>query len=281
MLIACLGDQYITILPYNHARYYNPVLARFVSADTIVPDSGALTVWPSDGTAAPLFKQGGKDKDKDGKPTAPEDPQTLNRYSYVENNPLSNNDPNGHCSGGSLANNFVSIFNGTCFQKGMFIMAHARTPGEWALGAFAAVGPSAAVALLTAGTFGLGYAAIEASGLTTAGTVGAATGRMLLDGVNKAEARDALRADIDGLSAGQTQKALDALGRGRVDNFSIRLLENGNVEMIADRAGQDGFQRLTYTLDSSGKTIKLLQEAFNAAGEIVHIHDKVNDNIIK
>ena len=49
-------------------------------------------------------------------------------------------------------------------------MAHARTPGDWALGAFAAVGPSAAVALLTAGTFGLGAVAIAGSGLTTTAT---------------------------------------------------------------------------------------------------------------
>jgi len=130
--------------------------------------AGALAVWPSDATASPLFAQG--PKDKDGKPTAPANPQSLNRYSYVENNPVSKNDPSGHCSGGSAWNNFVSIFNGTCFQKGMFIMAHARTPGDWALGAFAAVGPSAAVALLTAGTFGLGAVAIAGSGLTTTAT---------------------------------------------------------------------------------------------------------------
>jgi hypothetical protein len=157
-------------LLYYHARNYDPVLARFVSADTIVPDAGALAVSPSDQTAAQLFKQGGKDKD--GKPISPEDPQTLNRYSYTDNNPIANTDPSGHCSGGSFGSNFVSIFNGTCFRRGMVIMAHARTPGEWALGAFAAYGPSTAVGLFTLGTFGLGAVAIEGAGLTTAGAVG-------------------------------------------------------------------------------------------------------------
>ena len=46
------------------ARYYDPTLRRFISADTIVPD--------------------------------PFNPQTLNRYSYCENNPLKYIDPSGH-----------------------------------------------------------------------------------------------------------------------------------------------------------------------------------------
>lgn len=58
---------------YNYgARYYDPRLARFVSADTIVPQ--------------------------------PFNPQSLNRYSYVRNNPLLLIDPDGHddyyCCGG-------------------------------------------------------------------------------------------------------------------------------------------------------------------------------------
>jgi RHS repeat-associated protein len=53
-----------TGLYYYEARYYDPTLARFISADTIVPN--------------------------------PKDPQSLNRYSYVENNPLRYTDPTGH-----------------------------------------------------------------------------------------------------------------------------------------------------------------------------------------
>jgi RHS repeat-associated protein len=47
-----------------HARYYNPALGRFISADTIVP--------------------------------SPANPQDLNRYAYVRNNPLKYTDPSGH-----------------------------------------------------------------------------------------------------------------------------------------------------------------------------------------
>jgi hypothetical protein len=48
-----------------NARYFLPYINRFISADTIVPD--------------------------------PKNPQSFNRYSYVENRPLVLNDPSGHC----------------------------------------------------------------------------------------------------------------------------------------------------------------------------------------
>ena len=50
---------------FYNARYYDPALRRFISADTIVPDPG--------------------------------NPQDLNRYTYVGNNPTTHNDPSGHC----------------------------------------------------------------------------------------------------------------------------------------------------------------------------------------
>jgi RHS repeat-associated protein len=53
-----------TGLYYYNARYYNPVLGRFISADTHVPGTG--------------------------------NPQALNRYSYALNNPLLYLDPSGH-----------------------------------------------------------------------------------------------------------------------------------------------------------------------------------------
>ncbi|HNT78903.1 MAG TPA: RHS repeat-associated core domain-containing protein [Anaerolineae bacterium] len=53
-----------TGLYFYNARYYDPYLNRFLSPDTIVPD--------------------------------PTNPQSLNRYSYVLNNPLGYTDPTGH-----------------------------------------------------------------------------------------------------------------------------------------------------------------------------------------
>ncbi len=53
-----------TGLIYMNARYYDPLLGRFVSADTLIPD--------------------------------PSKPQALDRYAYAYNNPISNLDPSGH-----------------------------------------------------------------------------------------------------------------------------------------------------------------------------------------
>jgi RHS repeat-associated protein len=53
------------LMDYN-ARQYDPVLGRFTSPDTIIPDAA--------------------------------DPQSFNRYSYVNNNPVNFTDPTGHCS---------------------------------------------------------------------------------------------------------------------------------------------------------------------------------------
>ena len=56
-------DATIGLYFYN-ARYYDPALGRFISADTVVPEPG--------------------------------EPQSLNRYSYVVGNPLRYNDPSDH-----------------------------------------------------------------------------------------------------------------------------------------------------------------------------------------
>jgi RHS repeat-associated protein len=52
-------------LLYYGARYYDPALGRFIQPDTLVPEPG--------------------------------NPQSLNRYAYVLNNPLKYTDPTGHC----------------------------------------------------------------------------------------------------------------------------------------------------------------------------------------
>jgi RHS repeat-associated protein len=59
------GGPALGSLLHYQARWYSPVLGRFLSPDTIVPDPG--------------------------------NPQDLNRYSYVRNNPLTYTDPTGHC----------------------------------------------------------------------------------------------------------------------------------------------------------------------------------------
>jgi RHS repeat-associated protein len=76
-----------TGLMYYGARYYEPVLGRFTTPDSIVPN---------------LY-----------------DPQSLNRYSYVRNNPVRLVDPTGHQSVGY--ENYGISFN-------------AKTSGGWSVG---------------------------------------------------------------------------------------------------------------------------------------------------
>jgi RHS repeat-associated protein len=61
---------------YLHGRYYDPQLARFISADPVVPNG--------------------------------KNPQALNRYSYVYNNPISNVDPTGYQTEGSDPDEWIS-----------------------------------------------------------------------------------------------------------------------------------------------------------------------------
>jgi len=80
-----ISDHDQTGFYHYNARYYDPQISRFISSDTIIPN--------------------------------PANPQTLNRYSYVGNNPVTYTDPSGHaydlpgeCPGGWS--------NGVCDQPG-------------------------------------------------------------------------------------------------------------------------------------------------------------------
>ena len=90
----------------DNARYYDPARGQFLSADSIVPGSpnggtggiglASLTTDLSD----PMFaaqivaEQAGGDDTRDR--YGPANPQALNRYSYVRNNPVRWTDPTGH-----------------------------------------------------------------------------------------------------------------------------------------------------------------------------------------
>jgi RHS repeat-associated protein len=80
-----------TGLYYYNARYYDPELGRFIQPDTIVPSAG--------------------------------DPQTLNRYSYVRNNPLIYVDPTGNDFG-------LSILIGTLIGATLGAVQSAVTGGN-------------------------------------------------------------------------------------------------------------------------------------------------------
>ena len=95
-----------TGLLYYHARYYDPGLARFVSADSIVPKSSSnLTVdFHENAFLSNVSKQNvtvvssgfAFQSGKGEKTSGPSDPQNSNRYTYASNNPLKYTDSDGH-----------------------------------------------------------------------------------------------------------------------------------------------------------------------------------------
>ncbi|WPB74323.1 toxin TcdB middle/N-terminal domain-containing protein [Archangium violaceum] len=80
-----------TGLVYMNARYYDPQLGRFISPDALVPSSG--------------------------------NPQALNRYAYVYNNPISNTDPTGHVPVVAAIATAVSVGVATSFTGAAFVIS--------------------------------------------------------------------------------------------------------------------------------------------------------------
>ncbi|GAB4215086.1 MAG: carbohydrate-binding domain-containing protein [Roseiflexaceae bacterium] len=95
-----------TGLLFYNARFYDPGLARFVSADSVVPGDASgsmgktaytpLTVdFHEDEFASGLAAENRGER-TDVNAFGPSNAQALNRYSYVQNNPLKYTDPSGH-----------------------------------------------------------------------------------------------------------------------------------------------------------------------------------------
>jgi RHS repeat-associated protein len=90
---------------YFEARYYASSIGRFMSPD-----------WSAQEEPVPYAKL--------------DDPQSLNLYAYVENNPLAHRDLDGHCFGSTLSENF-------CNRPAYIVRSilNANEDAEWATGA--------------------------------------------------------------------------------------------------------------------------------------------------
>jgi RHS repeat-associated protein len=106
-----------TGLYYYNARYYDPVIGRFISADIYVQN--------------------------------PANPQTLNRYSYCSNNPLKYTDPSGHEWGQDISNvinyqNLSMIDTSMIQDLPQYISEVVATSEYQAYSAFASMDPAQA-----------------------------------------------------------------------------------------------------------------------------------------
>jgi RHS repeat-associated protein len=199
-----------TGLLYYHARYYDPALARWTSPDSIVPGAamgagGALGTLGQDDTAGlrPLtvdfhepgmaaalgtedrltqqqgfwFQLSDHDRQKAPAPWGPGNPQALNRYSYVLENPLRYTDPLGH-----IMYQEIHTLLGTVYRWA-FSAAELRQVSQW-------IG-SAAWPLSAADVVGVGLAVwLARAGITLSNFAIAALaeslvglGRLALDGI--------------------------------------------------------------------------------------------------
>jgi RHS repeat-associated protein len=124
-----------TGLLYYTARYYDPAIGRFISADTVVPGNASggmegVAVKPltvgfhetqflgklnGENKLGFWFQLSDRERQRAGEPWGPSNPQALNRYAYVLNNPLKYTDPSGHCSA-------IPAFDVGCFNKAKAIL---------------------------------------------------------------------------------------------------------------------------------------------------------------
>jgi RHS repeat-associated protein len=164
---------------YNYdARLYDPVVGRFVSADTIVPD------WYYS--------------------------QTLDRYSYCYNQPIIYIDPDGHIVGipgviaGAVAGAFSGAISGinASSKTGAVVGAIVGGVVGATVGSVNALGSAAAASTV-------GAAAVGALSGAAGGVVGGATARGVATGISAAEeGKSLVDAAVAGLTAAKNPSAI-------------------------------------------------------------------------
>jgi len=200
-----------TGLYFYSSRYYDPSLGRFIQADSVVPSAG--------------------------------DPQALNRYSYVRNNPLKYADPSGH--------SFWSKFFGGIAAAITFVASGGNI--ALAAGVFGAV--DGGISAAQAGASGGGILKSAAIGFT-AGFVGGAIGGAVagtVGGLSSSYVGGFVGGAVGGAAAGATGAALSggdvlrSAGAGAASgavfgayaNISLPVAMLGSAVVGAVAAGED------------------------------------------
>jgi len=228
-------------------------------------------------------------------------PQSLNLYSYVRNNPLRYTDPDGQ-------NVRVCVDNGNCFdltdqqyqnlynqqngQQGINLPGGTFPNGSITCGGASCgsatyyepglidespgiiagiVGGKVAGAIFE----GIGSALGKLFGSGTGETVGEVAGqsgaKVLLSGGTKQAAKDVVEGLADGAQKASAKRAIAAATRS--ESVSISESADGTLSITRTRPGFDGSQTFTKTIDSAGNS-ETVQTAHDAAGNLVHYDPK-------
>jgi RHS repeat-associated protein len=184
-------------LMYFGARFYDPALGRFSSADTIIPEqSQGVQAW--------------------------------DRYAFVNNNPVRYNDPTGHFIN-FVAGAFIGgLIGGGSYLIGAAISGRQVDPGQLAVATAVGVG---AGLLVATGVGAVAGGTILASAIAGAG-VGAVTAESAynLTAGDNYNTGDMLIASGAGLAAGAANGAIGASSlAGTTTGFVAETLVNGTA----------------------------------------------------
>lgn len=272
-----------TGLDYFQARYYGSALGRFTS-----PDSAADEILSVPLPYADL-----------------QNPQSLNLYSYVQNNPLRYTDPDGqnyhvcvdsssggqNCfnlnddeykqlydqqngkqgiklPGGGPGKGAVTCGGATCGSVSYFepgIQGESASIGIGILGGKLAELVLAKVGSLVADLFG------RAAGEAISATASQGAVKLLLSGGGKQAAKEVIEGLAEGAQKASAKRAVAAATKG--ESISISQSADGALTITRTRPGFDGSQTFTKTIDARGGS-STVQTAHDAAGNLVHYDPK-------
>ena len=259
-------------LDYFGARHYASTMGRFLS-----PDSGADSTL---GVPVPFADL--------------ENPQSLNLYSYVHNNPVSKTDLDGHATWGDCLDGSgywcrFGDYNGEPDQQNGRTVYWNAANGNWdnndptkmndgrindlsggqllmAVPIGKLVGP-----LVGSAASKVGEVLSGALGKATAESAAQGGAKMLLtDGT-----KQAAKTVVDGMADGAQKASVKRAVAGAISRDSISIAEHadGSITVTKVRPGADGFQAIVKNVDPSGASVTI-QGAYDAEGNLVHLDPK-------